>query len=109
MMVITSSEHPNSMDLIRVLDSRGSIGKKAMRWPKSVSFPFSSRASRMYSSSSAVKMEFCFGLSMKLNSITSSIPIALSIRIVYDRFCRWISGTVLEPISFRYAFLVYNR
>ncbi|KAH3672469.1 hypothetical protein OGATHE_002310 [Ogataea polymorpha] len=82
MMVITSSEHLNSIDWIRVFDSNGSIGKNAIRFPKSVRTPFSSNASKMYSSSSAVRISCSFGLSMKLKPRTSSMPIAFSIKIV---------------------------
>ncbi|KAH3686616.1 hypothetical protein WICPIJ_002415 [Wickerhamomyces pijperi] len=40
------------------------------------------------------------GGSMNSNFKISLIPIALSIKTVLDKFCLWISGTVLADISF---------
>lgn len=57
------------------------------------------KAERAYSSSRAVNIVFVGGGSMKSKWIRSLMPIALSIRMVVDKFWRWISGIVVGNIS----------
>ena len=87
----------------------GSIGKSAILRPRRVSSPSSSSALSAYSCSIAVIMVCGGGGSIKSKLSRSFTPIALSMRIVDERFCRWMSGTGDGSISFWNACSVYSR
>lgn len=85
-IVRISSEQLISTDLMSDLERGGSMGKSAIWRPRRVRRPSSSKAPRQYSSSSAVSIVFVGGGSMKSKCRRSLIPMALSIRIVFDKF-----------------------
>jgi ATP-dependent RNA helicase DHX8/PRP22 len=77
--------------------------------PRRVRRPSSSSADNAYRPSKAVSIVCAGGGSIKSKLSKSLTPIALSWRIVDDRFVRWISGIELGSISFLYAASVYRR